>query len=86
MRCFIYKSLRKADSYVFLRERDGFAILPAPIADSLGAFVFVMEIELTPGQKLAREPAAVVIDHLERKGFHLQLPLHEPTLLSRRPE
>jgi uncharacterized protein YcgL (UPF0745 family) len=42
-----------------------------------------MEIELVPGRKLAREAAAVVMEHLARQGFHLQLP--PPTVPSAFP-
>ena len=74
MRCFIYKSSRKEGAYVFLREREDFARLPAEVAASLGQLSFAMEIELRPDRKLAREDAAVVMEHLDRLGFHLQLP------------
>lgn len=79
MQCFVYKSLRKADTYVFLAKRDGFDVLPAPNAETLGKLVWVMDLDLTPERKLAREDAAVVIANIERRGFHLQLPPPETT-------
>ena len=79
MQCFVYKSPRKADTYVFLAKRDGFDVLPAPIAETLGKLVWVMDLDLTPERKLAREDAAVVIANIERRGFHLQLPPPETT-------
>ena len=78
MHCFIYKSLRKSDTYVFLRELEGFAALPSTLSEPLGTLELVMELELTPQRKLAREEVSVVIEHLERHGFHLQLPPGEP--------
>jgi uncharacterized protein YcgL (UPF0745 family) len=74
MRCFIYKSSRQEGAYVFLRERDDFACLPSEIAERLGRLSLTMEIELAPERKLAREDAVIVMDHLKRLGFHLQLP------------
>lgn len=74
MRCFIYKSSRKEGAYAFLRVRDDFAVLPPELAASLGRLTFTMEIELVPGRRLAREEASVVMEHLARQGFHLQLP------------
>jgi uncharacterized protein YcgL (UPF0745 family) len=74
MQCFVYKSLRKADAYVFLRENEGFGVLPAALAETLGTLVFVIEIELSPQRKLAREDVAVVMANLAERGFHLQLP------------
>lgn len=74
MRCYIYKSSRKDGVYVFLRERDDFAKLPPEIAQPLGRLPFSMELELFRDRQLARENAATVMEHLERLGFHLQLP------------
>ena len=74
MQCFVYKSLRKADTYVYLREAEGFDVLPAAIAESLGNLGFVIEIELSPQRKLARENVEVVIGNLDRQGYHLQWP------------
>jgi uncharacterized protein YcgL (UPF0745 family) len=74
MRCFVYKSLRKADTYVFLREPEGFEVLPGPIAAQLGALGFVIEIELSPQRKLARENVEVVMINLDSQGYHLQFP------------
>jgi uncharacterized protein YcgL (UPF0745 family) len=31
MQAFVYKSLRKPDTYLYLRERDAFALLPEPV-------------------------------------------------------
>jgi uncharacterized protein YcgL (UPF0745 family) len=74
MRCYIYKSQAKADTYVYLRERDAFHLLPPAVLEPLGALAFVMDIHLSPERRLARETATVVMEHLERAGFHLQLP------------
>ena len=74
MQCFVYKSLRRADTYVFLREVDGFAVLPAALAEHLGELHFVIEIELSPQRKLAREDVDVVMTNLVGQGYHLQLP------------
>ena len=76
--CYVYKSLRKADTYVYLRARDDFAALPAELAQALGKLVFVLQLELTPERKLAREEASVVLEHLAQRGFHLQMPPTDP--------
>ncbi|GAP65324.1 YcgL domain-containing protein DSC_00375 [Mizugakiibacter sediminis] len=74
MQAFVYKSLAKADTYVYLRERDGFGALPAALAQMLGELRFVLAVELTAGRKLAREDAATVRANLGARGWHLQLP------------
>lgn len=74
MHAYVYKSQRKFDTYVYLRERDEFGLLPEPLRASLGALAFVLELELTPERTLAREDVAVVRSNLSALGFHLQFP------------
>ena len=78
MQSFIYKSLRKPETYVYLRKRDDFAVLPEPVRAPLGELAFVMELALGQGRKLARADVAVVRLNLATQGFHLQFP---PTVL-----
>ena len=78
MQAFVYKSLKKADTYVYLAARDDFARLPEPLRTQLGTLEFVLAVALTPGRKLAREDAAVVRDNLALRGFHLQFPPASP--------
>ncbi|UXI68532.1 YcgL domain-containing protein [Tahibacter amnicola] len=74
MQCFVYRSERKADTYVYLRERDAFGLLPASLAQGLGQLTFVIELTLSPDRKLAREDVEAVMANLRGPGFHLQLP------------
>lgn len=74
MHAYVYKSRRKADTYVYLRERDAFGLIPEPLGAQLGALDFVLEVELTRERRLAREDAAVVRANLAERGFHLQFP------------
>ena len=74
MQAYVYKSLRKADTYVYFRARDDFARLPEPLRTQLGNLQFVLEVALSPERKLAREDAAVVRENLVARGFHLQFP------------
>lgn len=79
MQCFVYKSLRKAETYVYLDRRDDFSRLPPGLRDLLGQLALVLELELTPERRLAREDAATVVANLRARGFHLQLPPAEAT-------
>jgi len=74
MRCFVYKSLRKADTYVYLAQREGGVLLPEALQSALGELRFVMELDLAPGRRLAQEDPAVVRENLASRGFHLQMP------------
>ena len=74
MQAFVYKSLRKPDTYLYLRERDAFGLLPEPVLAPLGKLAFVMELALGEGRKLARADASVVRQNLTARGYHLQVP------------
>lgn len=74
MQAYVYKSLKKADTYVYLAARDDFARLPEPLRTQLGPLQFVLEVALVPGRRLAREDADVVRENLGMRGFHLQFP------------
>lgn len=74
MHAYVYKSQRKADTYVYLAARDDFGRLPESLRTQLGPLAFVLDVELSPERKLAREDAAAVRDNLAVRGFHLQLP------------
>ncbi len=74
MHAYVYKSQRKADTYVYLAARDDFACLPEALRRQLGTLVFVLEVALTPERKLARQDPAVVRANLAARGFHLQFP------------
>ena len=60
MHAYVYKSLKKADTYLYLAKRDDFAGLPEPLRTQLGKLQFVLEVELAPQRKLAREDPEVV--------------------------
>jgi uncharacterized protein YcgL (UPF0745 family) len=74
MLAHVYKSLKRADTYVYLARRDDFACVPAPLLTSLGRLQHVLDVELAAERKLAREDAATVRTHLAERGFHLQFP------------
>lgn len=78
MLAYVYKSQRKADTYVYLATRDDFARLPEPLRLQLGTLAFVLEVALTPERKLAQEDPAVVRANLSTRGFHVQFPPTQP--------
>ncbi|GAB3510440.1 YcgL domain-containing protein [Pseudoxanthomonas daejeonensis] len=78
MQAYVYKSLRKADTYVFLATRDDFTRVPEPVRAQLGELGFVLEVMLTPGRRLAQADAAVVRTNLAARGFHIQFPPGTP--------
>ena len=80
MKCFIYKSSKKAQLYLYLPEKDNFEAMPPILMETMGNAEFVMELELTPERKLARARADEVIAGLQENGFYLQMPPKDPLL------
>ena len=74
MQAYVYKSRRKSETYVYLRERDGFGLIPEALRTSLGALDFVLELALTPDRKLAQTDPVVAHANLAERGFHMQFP------------
>jgi uncharacterized protein YcgL (UPF0745 family) len=75
MIAYIYKSRRKDELYLYISKKDDFSNVPQSLYDSMGKEpVFVMEIELNPERKLARENVETVIKNLNEQGFHVQIP------------
>ncbi len=78
MQCFVYRSPRRADTYLYLPRKDDFSDLPAELLALFGTPQFALEFELTPERRLAREDAREVLANLARRGYHLQMPLANP--------
>lgn len=74
MHCFIYKSLKKDQLYLYLTQKDDFSNVPEALYQSVSPIQFVMELDLTPERKLARENPEKVIENLTNKGFFIQMP------------
>ena len=74
MLAYVYKSLKKADTYVYLAGRDKFDRLPEPVRAQLGTLQFVLEVVLTSERTLAQADPAVVRENLAMRGFHVQFP------------
>ncbi|EGV50309.1 YcgL domain-containing protein [Candidatus Endoriftia persephone] len=72
--CWIYRSPRKQEMYLYLREQDAFEQLPEPLLKRFGRPTLVMELELNAGRQLAREDVGKVMQNLHSQGFHLQMP------------
>jgi uncharacterized protein YcgL (UPF0745 family) len=74
MLCYIYKSLKKELLYLYVDSKDDFSKVPEALFISFGKLEFVMELELSPDRKLAKEDVVKVINSLVDKGFYVQLP------------
>ena len=74
MFCYVYKSLKKDLLYLYVDKKDDFSRVPDELLKSFGELAFVLELELTPERKLAKEDSLQVLASLQEKGFFVQLP------------
>ena len=74
MQCYIYRSSIKDGLYVYLADEDGLERLPEPLRKQLGRAELSMSLDLRPDRKMGQEDAQVVLDNLESRGFHVQMP------------
>lgn len=74
MQCFIYKSLKKEQLYLYVTQKDDFSALPDGCLETFGRLAFVMELDLTPERTLAREDVYKVRQQLQSKGYFIQMP------------
>ncbi|NIP72302.1 MAG: YcgL domain-containing protein [Gammaproteobacteria bacterium] len=74
MECVVYRSARKADTYLFVECAGGFSKVPAELLQHLGRLERVMDLDLAARPKLARTDSATVERHLVEDGYYLQLP------------
>ena len=80
MRCAIYKSLKKQDTYLYTATKDDFSCVPDNLLRLLGGTIHVMDLDLQPERKLAQEDAAEVLQNLQERGWHLQMPRQDDWL------
>lgn len=79
--CWVYRSPRKQEMYLYLAAEDAFDKVPAALLERFGKPILVIELELSAQRKLAREDVSTVMSNLRDQGFHLQLPPRlEPAL------
>ncbi len=72
--CFIYKSLKKSETYLYILEKSKFEILPDSMLAILGDLEFVMSLDLEKTMKLANADIDKVKFQLAEKAYYLQLP------------
>ena len=77
MQCAIYRSSRKQDTYLYLAAKDDFSCVPENLLQLLGKTLHVMDLELHPERRLAQEDAVEVLQNLQQRGLHLQMPSQE---------
>ncbi|MFQ3206918.1 MAG: hypothetical protein ACI9IT_001063 [Glaciecola sp.] len=82
MLCAVYKSRKKADTYLYINKRDDFSEVPKMLLEAFGLPKFVMLVPLHKPRKIANISIEKLTKNLKEKGFYLQIPPTEESLLS----
>ena len=74
MECWIYKSTRRDQTYLYLPAEDDLSRVPAALLEAMGRLELVMTLTLSPERTLARADPRDVMTQLVNRGFYLQMP------------
>lgn len=74
MLCQVYRSERKAETYLYVEFNRGLDTLPETLRSQLGELAQVMVVNLAKRKKLANADIEKVKIALVQQGFYLQLP------------
>lgn len=81
MLCAVYKSPKKAHTYLFVKKRDDFSAVPEALKAMFGTPTLVTVVNLATKTKLALADITKVKENLVSQGFYLQLPPPQEDLL-----
>ncbi|WP_417762649.1 YcgL domain-containing protein [Shewanella sp.] len=81
MICAVYKSLRKADTYLFIKQKEKFDDVPASLMEVFGTPKLVMLLPIEKRDHLGFADINKVKAALAEQGFYLQLPPPQINLL-----
>jgi len=72
--CTVYRSLKKADTYLYIEKNGDFDKVPEQLKTLLGKLTLVMTLDLDKRANLGQADLAKVKQELTDNGFYLQLP------------
>ncbi|MBQ4833379.1 YcgL domain-containing protein [Pseudoalteromonas sp. MMG010] len=78
----VYKSIKKADTFLFVEKRDDFTKVPEPLLTMFGKPKYVMLINLAKRDNLGTADLETVKEALTEQGYYLQIPPPQENLLS----
>ncbi len=74
MQTWVYKSGRRANTYLYIDREDDFTRVPDSLLDLMGPLDFVLEVDLAARDRLAQVDINEVREWLQERGFYLQMP------------
>jgi len=86
MICVVYKSLKKEQTYLFVKQRDVFSDVPEALLTMFGTPSLVTLVNLATKDKLAMADINKVKEKLIEQGYYLQLPPPIKNLLDEHKE
>lgn len=84
--CSIYQSSKKSGMYLYVLKSDALERVPEALMAAFGKARHSFDLVLTPERKLASEDIAVVLENLDKQGYHLQMPPAEEEYIEHLPE
>ncbi|MFC3120544.1 YcgL domain-containing protein [Agaribacter flavus] len=81
MLCAVYKSAKKADTFLYIAKRDDFSQVPEILMQTFGVPKFVMLVNTTDKRTIAGLATDKFIEKFEEQGFYLQLPPKQEDLM-----
>ena len=72
--CTVYRSLKKADTYLYVEKNGDFDKVPEQLRTLLGKLTLVMTLDLDKRATLGQADLTKVKQELLDNGFYLQLP------------
>lgn len=74
VQCVVYRSTRKAETYLFVARGDDFSRVPEELLSALGRLEYVLSLDLSGRRQLGRADPQAVARKLLEEGYYLQLP------------
>ncbi|AZO86554.1 hypothetical protein BOO88_22505 [Stutzerimonas stutzeri] len=84
--CSIYRSSKRNEMYLYVLKSDALERVPDALMAAFGKAIHAFDLVLSPERKLSREDIAVVLENLEKQGYHLQMPPAEDEYIEHLPE
>lgn len=74
---FVYKSPKKARTYLYVKEKDVFSYVPGGLLDAFGVPQFVMMFALSKHKTLPKVTPEQLEEALSDKGYFLRIDLEQ---------
>ena len=84
--CSIYQSSKRSGMYLYVLKSDALERVPEALMTAFGKATQSFDLVLSPERKLASEDITVVLENLDKQGYHLQMPPAEDEYIEHLPE